>query len=94
MECDSSFVVQALKNLSIVPWRLRNKRNRCVHITRSMSFLVGHIYREGNTYADRLAAHDTIIQDFFFVRFYPSSFTMIIIGIDIIFLPIDFVHDV
>jgi len=55
LECDSALVINAIKNLSIVPWRLCNRWENCLHITRSMNFIATHIFREGNTCADVLA---------------------------------------
>jgi len=54
LECDSALVINAIKNLSIVPWRLRNIWENCLHITRSMNFLATHVFREGNTCANVL----------------------------------------
>lgn len=55
LECDSILVIQAIQNFSIVPWRLRNRWENCLRITRSMNFLATHVFREGNTCADVLA---------------------------------------
>ncbi|RZB86580.1 hypothetical protein D0Y65_026579 [Glycine soja] len=38
LECDSSFVVLAFKDPSIMPWRLRNRWLNCLTYSRSMSF--------------------------------------------------------
>jgi len=51
-------VVQAFKNENIVSWTLRNIK------TRDMNLVVGHIYREGNTCADRLTSHGISLQNF------------------------------
>jgi len=55
LECDSALVINAIKNLSIVLWRFRNRWENCLHITRSMNFIATHVFREGNTCADVLA---------------------------------------
>ncbi|KAG4953592.1 hypothetical protein JHK87_039186 [Glycine soja] len=53
LECDSMLVVQAFKNENIVSWTLRNRWKNAIIKTRDMNLVVGHIYREGNTCADR-----------------------------------------
>jgi ribonuclease HI len=55
LESDSALVVNAFKNHSLVPWRLRNRWTNCMLNISSMNFLVTHIYREGNSCADALA---------------------------------------
>lgn len=55
LECDSKLVVSAFTNPSSVLWRLQNRWNNCLLITANMQFLVSHIFREGNTCADKLA---------------------------------------
>lgn len=48
-------VVRAFKNASLVPWRIRNRWSNCLSIVSSLSFVVSHVHREGNTCADALA---------------------------------------
>jgi ribonuclease HI len=55
MESDSQLVILAFKSSSVVPWHLKARWENCLYLTRSMSFFVTHIYREGNFCADRLA---------------------------------------
>lgn len=55
LESDSALVVNAFKNHSLIPWKLRNRWNNCLHIVRGMNFLVTHVFREGNCCADALA---------------------------------------
>ncbi|RHN73363.1 putative ribonuclease H-like domain, ankyrin repeat-containing domain-containing protein [Medicago truncatula] len=55
LESDSALVVNAFKNHSLIPWRLRNRWNNCLHIVSSINFMVTHVYREGNCCADALA---------------------------------------
>lgn len=38
LKCDSRLVVQAFRNHSIVPWRLRNKWLNCINATKNMFF--------------------------------------------------------
>jgi len=54
LEVDSALVVNAFKNQSLVPWRLRNRWNNCMHIISNMNFLVSHVYREENCCVDAL----------------------------------------
>jgi len=44
-------MVQAFQNHNIVPWQIRNKWKNAIQLTKCMAFIVGHIYREGNTRA-------------------------------------------
>jgi len=55
LETDSKMVVQALQNPQMVPWKLRNRWLNCLFLSQSMSFMLTHIYREGNHCADKLA---------------------------------------
>ena len=55
LETDSQLVILAFKSLSVVPWVLRNRWLNCLVRIREMSFLVSHVYREGNACADNLA---------------------------------------
>lgn len=55
LESDSSLVVNAFKNSSLVPRKLRNRWTNCLNITKSMNFLVTRVYREGNSCVDALA---------------------------------------
>jgi ribonuclease HI len=55
LECDSLLLVQAFSNVHLVPWKLKTKWKNCLHHIRDFRFRFSHIYREGNTCADRLA---------------------------------------
>lgn len=55
LECDSALVVNAFKNQSLIPWKLRNRLENCLRIVSRMNFFVSHVYREGNCCADALA---------------------------------------
>lgn len=55
LECDSSLVINAIKNNSLVPWRVRNIWMNCMFIVNSMNFMATHVFREGNVCADILA---------------------------------------
>jgi len=56
LETDSMLVTLAFKSKTIVPCSLRNRWDNCLHIISSMSFLVSHIYREGNHCLGRVTA--------------------------------------
>lgn len=55
LETDSTLVVKAFKDHSIILWSIRTSWLNCVHITNSMELLVSHIFREGNVCAISLA---------------------------------------
>ncbi|XP_045791752.1 uncharacterized protein LOC123886479 [Trifolium pratense] len=55
LETDSTLVVLAFKSASLVPWKIRNRWNNCMHNITNMNFMISHIYREGNNCADALA---------------------------------------
>jgi len=55
LACDSSLVINAIRNHSLVPWILRNQWENCLLITRSLNFSATHVFRKGNNCADTLA---------------------------------------
>lgn len=55
IESDSTIVVRAFTNVKLVHWSIRDMWLNCVAITYYMTFLVSHIYREGNGCVDSLA---------------------------------------
>lgn len=55
LECDSNLVIQAFSSPQLVPWQLRTRWRNCIYLTSLMSFKISHIYREGNSCADKLA---------------------------------------
>lgn len=72
LECDSILVVQAFKSDKLVPWQRKNRGLNVVVMSKSMVFIVGHIYCEGNTCAYRLASHDINLQKFCWWEFTPT----------------------
>jgi hypothetical protein len=62
VESDSQVAVRASKDHSIVPWNLRNRWRNC--FSHQMQLLFSHVYREGNSCADKLAAHGHVITGF------------------------------
>lgn len=55
LEADYELVVKAFKNHSLVPWHPRNIWLNCLQRTRTINFMVTHIYRKGIVCADSLA---------------------------------------
>jgi len=55
IESDSKLATLALKSPIIVPWELKNRWLNCMRKLNSMQFILTHIYREDNHYADKLA---------------------------------------
>ncbi|XP_024628761.1 uncharacterized protein [Medicago truncatula] len=47
LELDYALVVNAFKNNSEVPWKLRNRWNNYINKTKSMTFIASHVFREG-----------------------------------------------
>lgn len=60
LECDSILVVHTFQNLNLVPYKLRNRWINCIE-KKYIHFLVGHIYREDNIFADLFVFHATSI---------------------------------
>lgn len=54
LETDSSLVILAFKDYSIVLWSLRKRLSNSLGYTRSMNLIVRHIYREDNKCGDSL----------------------------------------
>ena len=54
LESDSSSAVQAFKNPSIIPLRLRNRWHNCMQ--HGLFVICSHIFREGNGCADTMAS--------------------------------------
>lgn len=49
---------------SLVPWQLSNRWNNCKYFCQRMHFRVSHIYREGNSYAYKIANFGVSSHDF------------------------------
>ena len=59
LETDSTYVEGLLMSRSeLVPWIYRNRWLSVLQMLESMVFKVSHIFREGNTVADKLASLD------------------------------------
>lgn len=68
---------------------LRNRWKNCLQLTKQMSFIFSHIYREGNTCADKLAVYGTIIDCFVWWDLIPMFISEDFLEIDIGCLAID-----
>ncbi|CAJ2663194.1 unnamed protein product [Trifolium pratense] len=64
IESDSKLVSLAFKSPNIIHWKLKNRWMNCIYMTRNMSFIISHIYREGNHCADKLANLGLSLQGF------------------------------
>lgn len=58
LETDSSLVILAFKDYSIVLWSLRKRLSNSLGYTRSMNLIITHIYREDNKHTDSLVNID------------------------------------
>jgi hypothetical protein len=65
LESDSSSVVQAFKNPSINPLRLRNRWHNCMQ--HGLFVICSHIFREGNGCADTMTSlgHDLTVTSWY-----------------------------
>ena len=65
LESDSMFVVNAFASKTKhMPWVLLDRWFMCLHYLSQMHFRVTHIYREGNSVANLLAKHGSMISSF------------------------------
>jgi ribonuclease HI len=62
IESDSQAALCAFGNHAVVPWSLWNRWHNCISL--GLNLASSHIFREGNTCADRLANHGHSIIDF------------------------------
>jgi hypothetical protein len=63
----------AFANHDVVPWDLRNRWKNCMLL--ALNLIRSHIFREGNSCADRLANHGHLIIDFTWWNFVPQFLT-------------------
>ncbi|XP_019431188.1 PREDICTED: uncharacterized protein LOC109338411 [Lupinus angustifolius] len=75
LESDSALVVEIFKGKAMVPWKLINKWDQCKDLLSSMNCIVSHIYREGNSCADKLANHGLHHRTFTWWNFVPNFLT-------------------
>ncbi|KAF1888511.1 hypothetical protein Lal_00011284 [Lupinus albus] len=55
LECDFPFVVDIFNEKAKAHWKFLSRWILCKNLILSMIFKVSHIYREGNSYVDKLA---------------------------------------
>lgn len=55
MEIDCLLVVKAFSDSSLVPWKIRFRWLRCIAFSRTIDFMISHVFRETNFYVDFLA---------------------------------------
>ena len=65
--------MDAIKNADLVTWKIKNRWVNCTRLASSMEFFIVHNFCEGNTCADTLASHASLIGDFFWWDTCPSS---------------------
>ncbi|XP_026399049.1 uncharacterized protein LOC113294892 [Papaver somniferum] len=68
LECDSTFVLQALKNPELVPWKLSMHWKNCLKFAASIQVIYTHIYREGNSVAGILAKHGAMVESCWWIE--------------------------
>ncbi|XP_026419428.1 uncharacterized protein LOC113315353 [Papaver somniferum] len=73
LKCDSTFVLQAIRNPNLVPRTISTHWHNCLKFTSSIQFMCTHIYREGNSVADLLAKHGALSESRWW--FEPPEFT-------------------
>lgn len=56
VETNCFLVVKVFSNSNLDPWKIRSRWLRCQKYILSIDFMVTHIYREANFYADILAS--------------------------------------
>lgn len=85
LECDSTLVIAAFSSPAMVPWSLRNMWLHALYLSRKISFLSSHVFREGNTCADLLANHGIGISGFCWWDSIPSFIKDEFLGIGLVF---------
>jgi ribonuclease HI len=73
IESDSQLAILAFKNPNIIPWQLHNRWSNCVLKLSVMNVIVSHVFREGNTVADKLSKLGLLVTDFTWWTSSPSS---------------------
>jgi len=74
LECDFALVSGAFTTRTKVSWMIRNWWNTCLNYCGKIRFKATHIFREGNTCADKLANLGFIHRDYFhWYNRFPSS---------------------
>jgi hypothetical protein len=55
-ETDSMMATLAYKSPSLIPWQLRIRWSNCMVLLKDMNFIMSHVFREGNSLANKLAS--------------------------------------
>lgn len=65
IESHSTILVQNMKTRAAnMPWRLKMGWKRCLSTLYSNTFMISHVYKEGNTVADTLTSVGFSLSDF------------------------------
>ena len=63
LESDSMYIVNLFNHgIGQIPWSLHNRWLRAVYYAKRLNMVVSHIFREGNSVADRLASQASSLQ--------------------------------
>ena len=63
LESDSMYIVNLFNHgIGKIPWSLHNRWLRAVYYAKRLNMVVSHIFREGNSVADRLASQASSLQ--------------------------------
>lgn len=60
IETDFMLVVNYFHKPTTIPWRLTTRWAKCLHVARQMDVHISHMYREGNSIADKLANYGAL----------------------------------
>jgi ribonuclease HI len=73
IESDSHLAILAFKNPKLIPWQLHNRWSNCLLKLSVMEVMVSHVYREGNSVADKLSKLGVHVTNFTWWNTSPSS---------------------
>jgi ribonuclease HI len=72
IETDSTLVIKYFNSPSLIPWRLKIAWLNCIHLARQINIRISHIFREGNTIADKLANYGAVNEGSIWWRMLPG----------------------
>ncbi|KAK2441664.1 hypothetical protein QL285_012933 [Trifolium repens] len=64
IESDSKLAILAYRNQKIIHWQLQNRWSNCLLKIIDMNVIVSHVYKEGNSFADKLSKLGLNVNDF------------------------------